>query len=172
MNCLLETREEKQLLMDYCAHSLPPERKALVEPHLHSCSRCQEFVTSQYRLAEALELWQAPDISQDFNRRLYRRIDAENADASWWNVLVPRMLFRPVYPSFLRTGLPVAAAACLLVTAGVLLERPAVSPVPVSKDMAQVESVQPEQVEQALDTMDLLSEFSHHVPADGQQSKL
>jgi len=38
--------------------------------------------------------------------------------------------------------------------------------------MAQVESVQPEQVEQALDAMEMLSEFSHHVRSDGQESKL
>jgi hypothetical protein len=38
--------------------------------------------------------------------------------------------------------------------------------------MAQVESVQPEQVERTLDTMEVLDEFSHHVRADGPDSKL
>jgi anti-sigma factor RsiW len=167
MNCLLETREETQLLLDYCAHALAPERVALLEAHLNSCPRCQEFAAAQSALSDALDLWQAPPVSLDFNRRLYQRIDSDAASASWWQAL--RQIF---HPALLRRGMPVAAAACLLVTAGVLLQRPAVSPVPLQKDMAQVESVQPEQVEHALDTMDLLSEFSHHVRTDGQESKL
>jgi hypothetical protein len=65
----------------------------------------------------------------------------------------------------------VAAAACLLVTAGVLLERPTGAPLP-KNDMAQMETVQPEQVEQALDTMEMLSEFSTHVRTDSPESKL
>jgi hypothetical protein len=176
MNCLLETREETQVLLDYCAHALSAERVAFVETHIKSCSRCQEFTASQQALSEALELWQAPPVSQDFNRRLYQRIDAGSARPAWWSalvshVLVPHVLVRPFHPVWFRRGLPFAAAACLLVSAGVLLERP-VSSVSAPKDMAQVESVQPEQVEQALDTMDLLSEFSRHVRADGQESKL
>ena len=172
MNCPLETREETQLLLDYCAHALPVARAALVETHIQSCPRCQEFTASQMALTEALDLWQAPPVSPDFNRRLYHRIDAEASRPSWWAALVPHVLVRPFHPVWLRRSLPVAAAACLLVTAGALLERPTVSPVPPPRDMAQVESVQPEQVEQALDTMDLLSEFSHHVRTDGGESKL
>jgi anti-sigma factor RsiW len=172
MNCFLETREETPVLLDYCARALPPQRVALVEAHLQSCPRCQEFVAAQQALSEALDLWQAPSVSQDFNRRLYQRIDADTARPSWWSLLTPHALLRPFHPVWLRRGLPFAAAACLLVTAGALLERPSVSPVPAPKDMAQVESVQPEQVEQALDTMDLLSEFSHHVRSDSQESKL
>ena len=172
MNCLLETREESQLLLDYCANALPAAQAVGVKTHIESCPRCQEFTVSQQSLSEVLDLWQAPPVSQDFNRRLYQRIDADAARPSWWSALVPHVLLRPFHPVWLRQGLPVAAAACLLVTAGVLLERPVTSPVPLAKDMAQVESVQPEQVEQALDTMDLLSEFSHHVRTDGQDSKL
>jgi anti-sigma factor RsiW len=179
MNCLLETREETQLLLDYCAHALAAERVGHVETHIESCPQCQEFIVSQRALSEALDLWQPPPVPEDFNRRVYQRLDADAARPAWWSAwvpnwvpsLVPSALLRPFHPVWLRRGLPVAAAACLLVTAGVLLERP-VTRVNIPKDMAQVESVQPEQVEQALDTMDLLSEFSHHVRTDGQESKL
>jgi anti-sigma factor RsiW len=180
MNCLLETREDTQVLLDYCARALPTERVELVETHIQSCPRCQEFAAAQQALSETLDLWQPPPVSQDFNRRLYQRIDADSAHSSWWKwkSLAPGF-FAPGFlapgffaPSLFRRGLPVAAAACLLVTIGIVLERPAHSPIPPAKDMAQIESVQPEQVEQALDTMDLLSEFSHHVRTDGGESKL
>jgi uncharacterized membrane protein len=61
---------------------------------------------------------------------------------------------------------------CLLVMAGVVLERSAVSPVPAPNDLAQVESVQPEQVERTLDAMEVLDQFSRHVRTDSPDSKL
>ncbi len=172
MNCLLETREETQVLLDYCARALSAPGAALVEAHLQSCPRCQEFAAAQKNLSEALDLWQAPEVSLDFNRRLYQRIDAEAAQGSWWKSLLPQFERGPFQPTLWRRGLPVAVAACLLVTVGIVLERPGKSPNSAPKDMAQIESIQPEQVEQALDTMDLLSEFSHHVRTEGQESKL
>jgi hypothetical protein len=62
------------------------------------------------------------------------------------------------------------AAACLVIMAGVLIERPGTPAHPAKGEMAVVD-VQPEQVEQALDEMDLLSEFSRTVRTEGQ-SKL
>ena len=62
--------------------------------------------------------------------------------------------------------------ACLLLVAGILLERPAVSPAPVANGVAQVDTVQPEQVERALDAMEILDEFSRHVRAERPASKL
>jgi hypothetical protein len=56
--------------------------------------------------------------------------------------------------------------------AGVLLQHPAVSPMPAPRDMAQVDSVQPEQVEHTLDAMEMLNEFSHHMRPDSPDSKL
>jgi hypothetical protein len=74
----------------------------------------------------------------------------------------------------LRRSLNAAAMACLLVVAGIVLERPAISPIPPPKDVAetQVDSVQPEQVERTLDAMEMLNEFSRHVRADSPNSKL
>jgi hypothetical protein len=57
-------------------------------------------------------------------------------------------------------------------TAGVLLQHPAISPPPAPNDMAQVDTVQPEQVERTLDAMEMLNEFSHHVRTDSPDSKL
>ena len=47
-----------------------------------------------------------------------------------------------------------------------LLNRPAAFVPP--PDAAQIESVQPEQVEHALDAMDMLADFDRHVKTDGK----
>ncbi|MCU1235340.1 MAG: putative transrane anti-sigma factor [Candidatus Solibacter sp.] len=163
MNCPLHIPENAQVLLDYGARKLDAERTETLERHMAICPGCREFAAGQRAMWEALDSWEAAPVSQDFDRKLYQRIEQE---VSWWDLLV-----RPFRPLMVRRGVPVAAAACLLVMAGVLIERPTGSPVP-KKDMAQMESVQPEQVEQALDTMEMLSEFSHHVRNDGQESKL
>jgi hypothetical protein len=98
---------------------------------------------------------------------LYERIEGQ---VSWWELLLRpfRSPFRAVTP---RRILAATAAACLLLTAGVLLEQPAISPAPPT-DMAQVDTVQPEQVERTLDAMEMLNEFSQHVSTLRPGSKL
>ncbi len=164
MNCPLDIPENAQALLDYGARKLDAESTATLERHMEICPACREFAAAQRVMWSALDTWEAAPVSQDFDRRLYQRIERE---VSWWDLLV-----RPFRPLMVRRGLPVAAAACLLVTAGILIDRPAGSPPTPKKDMAQVESVQPEQVEQTLDAMEMLSEFSHHVRSDGPESKL
>jgi hypothetical protein len=113
---------------------------------------------------QALDTWEAAPVSSDFDRRLYRRIEAR---VSWWDLLL-----RPFTTVTLRRGLSAAAMTCLLLVAGILLERPAVSPATAPSDVAQVDSVQPEQVERALDAMEMLNEFSRHVRAESPTPKL
>ena len=107
-------------------------------------------------------------VSTDFDRRLYQRIEAQ---VSWWDLLIRpfRSQFRAVTP---RGILAATAAACLLLTAGILLEQPAIAPAPAPNDMAQVDTVQPEQVVRTLDAMEMLNEFSQHVSTDRPGSKL
>jgi hypothetical protein len=71
-----------------------------------------------------------------------------------------------------RQGLPIAAAACLVVMAGVLLERPAGAPPAAQPQSAQVEALQPDQVDHALDAMHMLGEFSYRVRGDAADSKM
>ena len=164
MNCPLETRDNAQLLLDYCTRKLEPESVAILERHIALCGACREFAAGQRAVWEALDAWEAAPVSRDFDSRLYRRIEAR---VSWWEALR-----RPFRPAMLWRSLPATAMACLLVMAGVMLQRSAVSPTPAAKDTAQVESVQPEQVERTLDAMEMLNEFSHHVRTDSPDSKL
>jgi hypothetical protein len=170
MNCPLETRENAQLLLDYCTRKLQPESVALLERHIATCDACREFARGQRAVWQALDAWEAAPVSLDFDRRLYHRIEAQ---VPWWSLLL-RPFRLPFDTVTLRRSLHAAAMACLLVVAGIVLERPAISPVPPPKDVAQsqVDSVQPEQVERTLDAMEMLSEFSQHVRTDSPNSKL
>jgi hypothetical protein len=162
MKCLIENQESAEMLLAYCACKLDAENTALLERHIELCPACQEFAKGQRALWEALDNWEAAAVSPDFDRRLYQRIEKE---VSWWDLLIrpfrpmlaPKMFAPPV---LIRQGLPIAAAACVVVMAGALLQRPA-EVRPVRVESAQLESVQPEQVEQALEAMQMLSDFSH-----------
>ena len=164
MNCPLETRDSAQVLLDYCTRKLEPESVAILERHIAQCDACREFADRQRAVWEALDEWEAAPVSADFNSRLYRRLEAR---VSWWHALR-----RPFFPATLRRYVPAAAMAGLLLAAGILLQRSAVSPAPVPRDVAQVDSVQPEQVERTLDAMEVLNEFSRHVRTDTPDSKL
>lgn len=156
MKCPIETRESAELLLEYCARRLDPESTAILQRHIAICPACREFADGQRALWEALDAWETTPVSADFDRRMYSRIEKE---VSWWDRLV-----RPFRPLLVRQGLPVAAA-CLVVMAGVFLERQGAVP-RQDTESAQVETVQPEQVERALDAMEMLSEFNQHVRAD------
>ena len=164
MNCPIETRENAELLLAYCTRKLDAESTAILERHMEICPACREFSSGQRAVWEALDAWEAAPVTLDFDRRLYRRIDRE---VSWWHLPM-----RPLRPALVLQGLPIAAAACLLVMAGVLLERPASTPPTAQPQSAQVEAIQPDQVDHALDAMHMLGEFSYRVRGDAADSKM
>ena len=161
MKCPIETRENAELLLAYCTRKLDAESTAILERHMEICPACREFSSGQRAVWEALDVWEAAPVTLDFDRRLYRRIDRE---VSWW-----QLLMRPV---LVRQGLPIVAAACLVVMAGVLLQHPASAPPAAQPQSAQVEAIQPDQVDHALDAMYMLGEFSSRMPRDAADSKM
>ena len=163
MKCPLETPDHAQVLLDYCDRKLGPESTAVLERHIQICPSCRRFAEGQRAVWAALDSWDAAPVSADFDRRLYQRI--EN-DVSWWERLA-----RPFRPLMVYRGLPIAAAACLVIVAAVMVELPGRHTGPANPEVGVVD-VQPEQVEQALDAMDMLSEFSHKVRSEGSDSKL
>src|SRR3954466_221456 len=111
MKCPIETEENAEMLLDYCARKLNPESTAILERHIAICPACHQFADGQRALWNALDAWETTPVAADFDRRMYSRIAHE---VSWWHRLV-----RPFRPLSVRQGLPVAAA-CLVVIAGVL----------------------------------------------------
>lgn len=164
MRCPIETRENAELLLAYCSRKLDAASSAILEDHIRICPACREFASGQRAVWEALDAWEATPVSADFDRRLYQRIEKE---VSWWDLLM-----RPFRPLLFRQGLPIAAAAGLLIVAGVLLERPAAVPSASSPVSAQVDVVAPEQAEHALQEMEMMREFNRLVHPDAADPKM
>jgi anti-sigma factor RsiW len=166
MKCPIETQENAEVLLAYCARRLDAETTVLLERHLAGCPACREFQKNQEAVWQALDAWEAMPVSADFDRRLYQRIDQEEAHLSWWDRLM-RPLRPMMAPVWMGRSVPVAAAACLLVLAGVILQRPdgVVVPEPIASD-PRIESIQPDQVERTLDDMEMLRQFRVITAAD------
>jgi len=148
MKCPMEKSAE---LLAFSTNKLAPPEAAELQRHLESCPGCREFVENQRAVWQALDAWEAPPITADFDRRLYQRIEqAETWRDRWlrsWSVL------------FVRQGLPVAAAACLIVVAALVSRRPADVAAP-RPTQAVVENLQPDQVDHALDDLQMLGDFT------------
>jgi anti-sigma factor RsiW len=164
MNCPLETPETANLLLDYCSRKLSPENTAIFERHVEMCPACRRFAEGQRAVWSALDSWEAAPVSPDFDARLYSRLET----GPTWRERV----FGPLRSMSAYRGRLAAAAACLLLLVGVLLERPGKPvAVPAPPETALMD-VQPEQVESALDAMDVLSEFSRKARPENPESKL
>jgi len=160
MNCPLETRNS-ELPIAYAAGELDAAAAAAFERHLETCAACQELANAQRAVWEAMDAWEAPPVSADFDQRLYRRIRQEESQPSWWKRFV-----RLAVPLPLRQAVPLAATACLLLVAGLVVQDRHTAP-PLSSAPA---TVQVDQVENTLDDMDLLRQFNAPVPANSAEA--
>ncbi len=160
MYCPMQAGEGAEMILAYCARRLEPERAALLERHLEDCESCRALVEGQKAVWEALNVWEAMPVAPDFDRRLYRRVEAE-AELGWW-----RRLFRPVAPVSLKPVLPLAAASVAVLA--VWLSRPpaVVGPGP----QPQFEPVDIEQVETALEDLDMLHQLARAPGLDPSQT--
>jgi anti-sigma factor RsiW len=161
MNCPMEARQGSELLLEYTAGRLEAQAARALEAHLEHCARCREFAHSQEVVWQALEAWEAAPVSMDFDRRLFARI--ERAPDSWWARLTGHAI---------QQAVPAAAAAGVMILAGLMLERPAMKPAEPPRESAQVETLGPEQVQSALDDMQMLRDFNHLVRADSSEPRM
>ena len=157
MNCPIESRNP-EMLVAYAAGELDLETARAVEQHLDGCANCRAKAADQAAVWNALDAWEAPPVSPDFNRRLYGRIE-QGVPISWWERLT-----RPFRPMPLRQALPLAATAALLLMAGLILHRDSGPITPVAPHR---EIVRAKQVERTLDDLDLLRQFGASGSAEG-----
>jgi anti-sigma factor RsiW len=156
MRCPRENKEEADLLA-FSTGTLEPAQAALIQEHVKTCSACSEFVLGQRAVWDALDAWEPPAITADFDRRLFQRLEQK---AGWWD----RWLV-----SFRAALIPITAAACLIVVAGLIsLHSPRVAPAPQPR-AAQVENLPPDQVVNAVDDLQMLGDFSRAARADGDE---
>jgi hypothetical protein len=164
MKCPTEAPQSVGLLLAYTSQTLDRETAAAFAGHAAGCPACRAFTGAQDAVGQALDAWEAPPVSPDFDRRLYRRIENE---VSWWDFML-----RPFRPVMGSRALPIAVAAGLLIAAGLWIERPASVPTMAVPASAQMEVLRPDQAQHALEEMDLMEQFSQLVHADSPDPRI
>lgn len=163
MSCPTANGETAELLLAHASRRLDAERAAVLEGHLARCPACRDYYAAQLAVWAALDDWEAPPVSSDFNRRLYRRIEAEG---SRWEFL------RPLRALLEWRAAPLACAVCLMVAGGVWLGRPGSLPYAVPQQTAGVQVLPPDQAASALQQMEMMQEFSRLVHADSGDPRM
>ena len=158
MKCPSENPENADLLLAHASRNLDAERAAVLEEHLAGCSACREYAAAQFAVWEALDAWEAPEVSAGFDRRLYERIERESGFL--------QTLMRPLRVFFAGRFVPAAAAAGLLIAAGIWLEYPNRAPATHAPESAEVEALPPDQAATALQQIQAMQEFSRMMHSD------
>jgi len=150
-------RQKAELILSYAAGTLEPSAQIEFERHLASCESCRQLLMRQQTVWEALDVWHGAPVSSGFSDKLYERI-AEHERASWWRRTVEYRWSR-----LLRPVMPVAAASAAILIA-FLVKAPLQSP---NFGGPAEPAVSMEQVERALDDMDMLKPLSTSMPPAG-----
>jgi anti-sigma-K factor RskA len=153
MECPSQNSSDSEAILEYCAGKFTAEAVLEFERHVSLCASCNQKVSQQRRMWAALDIWEAPAVSEDFDRKLYARIEESEVQSWWTRCIAGRKAWRPA----LSVG-AVCAAIVLAVAFYTPADQPRVSPAPL--ETTRVESVEPEQVERALEDIDMLDQLS------------
>jgi hypothetical protein len=153
MECPIQSGQGPELFIAYAAQTLPPATSLALERHLSSCDECCRLAEAQKLVWSALDAWEPQHISSDFDRKLYARIAAEER-RPWYYRIIENWSLRPAIP---------VAAACVVVLAGYLLRETPPTPNPEPR-IAVENRVDIEQLERALDDIDMLNQMGVVVP--------
>jgi anti-sigma factor RsiW len=147
--CSLESGVAAELILAYGARTLDADQGAAFERHMLSCAECRELAAAQQSVWSALDDWKPEPISSNFDEKLYQRILTEEQRPWWQRLFAANWSFRPAMP---------VAAACGILIAVFLLRspEPAPPPAPPSSSSPQIRI---EQVERALDDIDMLKQL-------------
>ena len=137
MLCPSRDRSNAGIPLEYCAGTLDPDQAAEFEKHAAGCAECGRLVAEQRALWQVLDEWSPAEISTDFDARLYARIEREQAASPW------RQWFVWAWKPALLT-----AAACGVLAVGLWVRQ---------TPPARPETVDVEQVEHALEDLDMLT---------------
>jgi anti-sigma-K factor RskA len=157
MICPLQNTETTELLVEYCAKQLAPETASVLERHIEGCSACQAFTEAQSEVWSALDSWKPEPVSRNFDQRLYARIAAAERP-SWRQWLTGKAGWRPA----LSLGAACAALAIAIFVNGPHTRTIGNQPpsAPVLQETPRADSIEPDQLERALDDLDMLNQLS------------
>ena len=146
MDCPQQNSDGVELIVSYAARTLDTANEAAFERHLEVCASCREMVIAQRTVWSALDELTPLPVSSNFDAKLYQRI-AEEQQYTWWQRLSrANWSWRPAMP---------AAAACAVLIVALLVKNS--GPTVVPQQPAQP-NLQIEQVQRALDDMDMLKQ--------------
>src|SRR5579872_1158919 len=96
MECITKAKDGADVLVDYCSGALTGARAAEVVKHIADCGDCRTLVEAQRELWRTFDQWTPPEVSEDFDVRLYRRIAQEESAPAWkrW----ARRILQPAVP--------------------------------------------------------------------------
>jgi anti-sigma factor RsiW len=146
--------EITELVVGYVARTLESDTEAAFCRHLEACAACREMVVAQQAVWTALDEWAPAPVSPDFDETLHQRIASARKPA-WWERLLPAN-----WPG--RVTVP-AALACATLVAAFLFKNPGPA---VRTQQSEEPRFQIEQVERALDDMDMLKQVGVEVAAE------
>ena len=159
MLCPIKVGNEAELLVAYTTCAMTPAEQEAFERHMDECAGCRELAGAQKSMWGALDLWKLPDVPADFDARLRTRIAAQDR-LPWWRRL--EFSWKPAIP---------VGVACAALLAAFLMHSPAMhNSAPVAPPAAVVsqqdaQKVDVDQVERALDDMDMLNQLDAPSPA-------
>lgn len=151
MNCPVSTGNP-EVLLEFSARRLDAEAAEVLARHLAVCPECARLAEAQNQIWEALDAFDAMPVSDDFDARLYARIDAESKRSFWSRLIGDRFAWKPAV-SF-------AGALATVAVAVVLVNPPnrADQPVVTNPDAARAE-MDAEQVERTLEDLEMLRQL-------------
>jgi anti-sigma factor RsiW len=158
MICLSKNKRDTAILLDYCAGTLSDvERAGAIENHARECAECRALIAAQMNVWRVLGELPVPEVSPDFDARLYARIAQHEATPAWraWLGSLRDVSWKPVLGG-------VAAATVLAVGLSLYVpmldvHMPHVPKSPGSSQQIRPESVDVDQVEVTLEDLDMLT---------------
>jgi hypothetical protein len=137
MTCFNENNAD--LLIAFFENTLTDAQRVEIEAHTAQCADCRGLLAAHRTMSE----YAAPEVSSDFDSRLYARIRAEQARA-WWHI------------SNWKLVIPMTAVAAMFAIGVFLVEsdRAPLDP-PVTKADVKMD-IDVQQLDQALDDLELL----------------
>jgi hypothetical protein len=161
MECPQKAGDGGDLMIAYAARRLCPTDEAALEHHLEMCPSCRELAATQRVVWSALDELTPLPVSSNFDAKLYQRIVDDRQDAWWQRLFQVHWSWRPAMPV-------VAASGILIVAFMVKNLQPSITSAPQPPPKFQIE-----QVERALDDMDMLKqagvEFALENPTPREQ---
>lgn len=164
MDCVKNNKNGAEIVTGYCAGTLDPSVAREIGAHIGECAECRGEVEAQRAVWDALDAWTPVAVSGDFDARLYARIAQEQAGPAWRRWL--RRTFQPAAPMvWWKAGVSLAAAGAALSLALLIGHLPNRTDVieqkaTVVKSVPASDDVDLQQVQQALDDLDILTPAS------------